>query len=613
MKSKPQSRKVSRDIPVELRLPKDYPWKVLASVKDDLREYLDESSIEKIETIIRNRDVSGLGILKDIWGLQCITHQAGPEFQLQKAQYQIAALLSKYDFTGDSKAKELRAIEKFLAAEDQCRSFNLEGWKELVSSTVGWKVEAFTYAKAFLQKLLGVTLPESSQLGEWSRHGPGATLDTERGKVSSYHKYEKWPYQCTGAALVLAKIAIRSDERWLGALEDSYRERFNIPKHAILNRKVFWETVLQIVDCDQIAFVPKNAEIFRTITIGPTLNIYLQLGVDGFIRRRLKRWGVDLDSQEKNQRLARIGSLGGIDPFVTLDLKSASDTISLKICELLLPDEWYSFLLKLRTPKASHGEDVYILQKMSAMGNGFTFVLESAIFTSLIYGVTMVTRGAFDQREFSVFGDDLIVRQSLSSRLITLLLDCGFKLNSEKSFTSGYIRESCGTDWVKGKPVRPVFLSTQPSNVAELFVDINRIQRMFDLRWGLRESKTVKMMVKWIPENARDCVGPISDTEFDSHLHCFTPCKRARGGKWEYKVIRLRGCDCAANSFLVRRLMHDLRDGPVPVIYGSRATGKGSRFTVQFRNKFTVGKRNSAAYEWPSEYAESYPPLLLRT
>lgn len=592
-----------------LHLPQSYPWKVAQALLVDLRQYLSEESVTKLEGILRRRDLDQLMALKQEWGLLSITTSCGPCFAESKAKYQLAALLSRFQFSTNRKTQEANAFKKFIDAEAVCSSFNRCGWKELVDTDEEWKATAVFYARAFLQKVLGFALPSAGDLCEWSRHGPGATLDTEQGKVSSYNKYGKWPYECTSAVFGLAKIAIRSDARWLGALEDDYRERFNIPKHFLLDRKVFWRNVLKIVDGDRICFVPKNAETFRTITIGPTMNLYLQLGVDGFIRRRLKRWGVDLDDQSKNQRLARIGSRGGINPFVTLDLKAASDTVSLKICEILLPDEWNSYLLKLRSPCATYDGTTYWLSKMSAMGNGFTFVLESVIFTALIYGVMIAINGRFDREEFSVFGDDLIVRQDISPYLIRLLSSCGFALNHDKSFFEGEVRESCGTDWVKGIPVRPVFLEDTPTNVMELFGARNRIQRSLSLRWGLEESFTVKMLDKWVPEFFRTHIGPMSDTEFDSHLHSGIPPGKRKHGVWEYRRAVYRPKLQSARSFLFRRLMHDLRPAQPLLSYKERRklAGTGSRFTVHLRNGETVGTTRSAAWKWQSEYTEQMP------
>jgi hypothetical protein len=345
------------------------------------------------------------------------------------------------------------------------------------------------------------------------------------------------------------------------------------------------------------------------------MNIFLQLGVDGFVRRRLKRWGVDLDDQSKNQQLARIGSCGGEDPFVTIDLRGASDTVSLAVCEYYLPDEWNSYLLQLRSPCASLDGTTYWLQKMSAMGNGFTFVLESALFTALIYGVMKATSGYFDRDAFAVYGDDLIVRQSIAKRLIELLTMSGFAVNVEKTFLEGPVRESCGTDWFEGKPVRPVFLDNAPNNVIELFSARNRIKRSLELRWGLEESKTVELFDKWVPEIYQDHIGPYSDTEFGSHLHgsCRgqkTPLHGMWKQWWEYKrVLYSPRVYRRARSFLFRRLMHDLR--PAPLRQKWEEDSAGSRFTVRLRtSKRPVGTQCSRAFVWPVKYTETLPGLI---
>lgn len=618
MKVKVKSVKRNRVKPGTVHLPKAYPWKVLQSLTIDLSQFLTAEDISELSNVIRHRDIDQLMSLQRRWGLQCINTPGDAEFSTNKARYQLAALLKKFQFPANRETQTLNAFQKFLDAEAQCRAFNREGWTALAGCTETWKTTAITYAKGFLQQLLGVTLPSSEELTEWSRHGPGATLDTNEGAVSAYDKFADWPYQCTSAVYGLAKIAIRNDARWLGALEDDYREVFGIPKHQLLDRKRFWRTVLQIVPGDRICFVPKNAETFRTITIGPTMNIFLQLGVDGYIRRRLKRWGVDLDNQSKNQRLARLGSIGGEDPFVTIDLKGASDTVSLKVCEFYLPDEWNSYLLTLRSPCADYMGTTYWLSKMSAMGNGFTFVLESAIFAAIIYGCMMATNGHFDREDMAVFGDDLVVRHSLSARVIELLTLSGFTVNEDKSFLEGPVRESCGTDWFEGRPIRPVFLENTPTDVAELFSDINRLKRSLALRWGIEESETLKLMSKWIPEEYRDHIGPLSDEVFDSHLHSASPLpgSKVNIGVWEYKRLVYRPQRNCAKLFHFRKLMHDLREAqPTPSYLGKgvrKLVGSGSRFAVHRRNAETVATQCSLAYNWQDEYAEALPDLHAR-
>lgn len=614
MKNNSKSKKDQKQESILLRrLPRDYPWKVLGWLAEDLSQYLSVTEQEKIDRIIRLRDFDGLLALPEEWGLQSMSSTVGTRLE-RAARYQLASLLKKFRFATNREARVEAAIIKFIAGEAKCADFNREGYRQLSVAAESWMVNVFTYARSFMEKLLGYEVPSLDVMTDRSRHGPGATLDTKCGLISSYFKYSKWPYQCTKAVRGMARQYIEADERWLGALEDDYRTRFNIPKHAILDRQRFWLDVFEVVDGNRIAFVPKDARVERSIAIEPTMNLFLQLGVDGYIRRRLKRWGVDLDDQTKNQRLAFLGSCNMVDPYVTIDLANASNTISLKLCELLLPEEWYNLLMRLRSPQGTLADETIKYEMISSMGNGFTFALESALFTSIIYGVARETKGVVDPKEWAVFGDDLIVRQSLSERLITALTNCGFEINVSKSYLTGFVRESCGTDWFRGHPVRPVFLEDTPKEVDELFCDVNRLKRILEVRWGVEESKSESGLTRWIPEKYRDIKGPYSDEDFDSYIHVASPQVPYRRCMYKYKrlvrqPVGVKGC----NSLLFRKLMHDLR--PLPPrnhwekspYTGGKLTGCGGRFSVYRRGAFTLSQNYSVSSYWRSEYTEYRP------
>jgi len=591
------------------RLPGDYPWKVLGWLSEDLRQYVGEESYLKIKAIVRARNSDALQSLADEWGLQSIPHCQDVDFMKIQSQYQLAALLKNFRFPGDKAAQRQAALDKFWAGEKMCAEYNQGGYTSLSVASEAWMVNVFTYIQSFMQKLLGFELPDLDSLTERSRHGPGATTGTESGQVSSYFKFENWPYHCTVRAARMARSVIENDERWLGALEDDYRRRKNIPMWYILDRKKFWADVIEIVDGNRIAFVPKNARTERSIAIEPTLNLYLQLGVDGFIRRRLKRWGVDLDHQTKNQELARLGSLGGDDPFVTMDLANASGTIALKLCNLALPQDWYDLLYDLRSPQGLLDNSSFYYQMMSSMGNGFTFALESALFTAVIYAVMKERLGRFDPNEFAVYGDDIVVRQSIAPFVVEALTSCGFSINTEKSFLSGPVRESCGTDWYQGRPIRPVFLDEMPKAVDELFCDINRLKRILSLRFHVEDGKVVSMLGNWIPEEFKSLTGPYSDEDFSSYIHHFKPKPGLNYLQCMYKFQRIvrRPERAKGNKLLFRKLMHDLHPKPLPRSKWERKDrleGSGSRFTVTLRNRFTLSRTISAVSNWQSEYTE---------
>jgi hypothetical protein len=631
--SKGKKRKANLTELAKLRLPKDYPWKVLSALCMDLAVFTGEDDALLLKQIIRDRDFDSLKILSEMWGLQSFSMRSADDIEhisVIRAKYQIAALLKKFCFDTDKDMREATATQKFRDAEAACSAYNQSGYKALCWGETENDARVFTYAHAFLSKLLGNRAVSKDIVTRWSRHGPGSNLDTCLGQSSMFYKHGNWPYSCTQKAIPYARFSIATDKRWLGYLEDSYRTRFNIPKHRILDIEVFWSKVLKVVAGNRITFVPKNAQTERSIAIEPAMNLMLQLGVDGFIRKRLKRWDIDLDSQEKNQVLAYRGSTDhGDDSYITLDLAAASDSISLKLCEMLLPPAWYSYLCNLRSPKGRLKQEVFEYNKISSMGNGFTFALESAIFASLCYGAIKVSRGKCNFRtDLCIFGDDIIVKKRDASRVIRALNNAGFQLNTEKSFMDGPVRESCGADWILGKPVRPVFLDYTPTDVMELLVDLNRLKRILRLRWGIEKSKTESLLKKWIPERFRGIIGPASNEEFDSYVHSTVP--RGKYTSCMYKHPRLfrKPVRINAKDFLQRKLMHDLRGSSVggptsnfmmqpnrpswmkKVEYGGsrkKINASGSRFTVYKSYSYTVCKTYSSSSNWASNYAEVGP------
>lgn len=615
MKNKNQKRKVH--IPVELLgicLPRDYPWKVLDNLVEDLSYLFTDSDLKRIRGVIRNRDFTAYLSLSEEWDAQC-KHSRETSIAETRAKFQVTNLLKKFRFSSDAKVRRSSAIEKFLEAEQACGAFNKSGLSFVHICTESIEQSnVITHARRFLSLLLGEGLPHPEELTLWSRHGPGANLDTQYGQTSQYFKYSDWPYSCTRDALQEARCVIQNDERWLGALEDDYRHRYNIPKYAILDQELFWSTVITIVPGNRICFVPKNALIDRSIAIEPSLNLFLQLGVDGFLRRRLKRWGIDLNSQQKNQELARLGSLNWEDPecFCTLDLASASDTISLKCCASLLPQEWYNYLLRIRSPLGVLDEDIIVYDKISSMGNGFTFALETAIFTSIVYGAMMESQGFFDQAKVAVYGDDIIVPKPLFSSVVESLNQCGFKINEKKSFNEGPFRESCGADWFKGLPVRAVYLDSQPLTVKGLWTDLNRLRRILSLRWMIEDSKTESYIAHFIPPSFRSYIGPISDEDFDSYRHSHIPNGMYDNCLWKFKRLVVTLEPQRGNKFLFRKLMHDLRGQPQPLSIHTRSlvwrdgklTGGGSRFTITRNDRVIVSASYSVADIWRTKYTE---------
>jgi hypothetical protein len=222
--------------------------------------------------------------------------------------------------------------------------------------------------------------------------------------------------------------------------------------------------------------VPKNAKTDRCIAAEPTGNGFLQQGVGRFMRKRLAKFGVDLDDQSRNQTLAARAARDGL---ATLDLKAASDTISRELVYSLLPLDWAFFLDDLRS-KSSRVDGEWIpLEKFSSMGNAFTFELETLIFWSFCVSVQEELGSPGD---IAVYGDDLIVPSQMAHYLIDVLQKCGFDTNPEKSFLDGPFRESCGKHYFNGFDVTPVYQKRVVNSLPELIRLANRL-----VRYSMRE------------------------------------------------------------------------------------------------------------------------------
>jgi hypothetical protein len=185
------------------------------------------------------------------------------------------------------------------------------------------------------------------------------------------------------------------------------------------------------------------------------------------------RYGLNLNTQERNQELARYASI--TDELATVDFSSASDTISYELVRELLPPDWFHLLCIFRSDVGSYGEDRFHWQKFSSMGNVFTFELETLIFHAL---ALVVTREAgLNEYWVNTFGDDVILPGIVAQPYLDLCTLLGFTANTEKTFVSGHFRESCGSYWYDGLDIKPIHLKEGFPNVEALYKLANSVRR----------------------------------------------------------------------------------------------------------------------------------------
>ena len=208
------------------------------------------------------------------------------------------------------------------------------------------------------------------------------------------------------------------------------------------------------VERNVITLVPKNWLTHRTIAKEPTHSLPFQLVLDSWLKRRLRKWGIDLSSQAKNQEFARVGSIDG--SIATVDLEMASDTLSFNAVALLLPYDWFELFNSFRSASFSAPWGTGSYAKFSSMGNGYTFTLETLIFAAACRAV--------GSRQYAVYGDDIALESHLVSKLVKLLNFLGFRVNDAKSFSNpqSRFRESCGCDYYKGHLITPFYLRECP-------------------------------------------------------------------------------------------------------------------------------------------------------
>jgi hypothetical protein len=342
--------------------------------------------------------------------------------------YQATKLLSKSKWLPTGIDKREVARRKFVEAEEQCRCTNdyWRAYRRMEFKFLPDYERVFHSARRKIGKVLGDRL---YQWTEFCDFGPGADGSTVRGMTSAYNKLTN-PGSVTGGAYpyldVFASIT-RLGRIFVGDLSTG---RLNV----------------SIARGNKVTFVPKNAKTDRPIAVEPRWNIFMQKGLGRYLRYRLRTVGVNLDYQGLNQSFAILGSRTG--EYATIDLASASDTVSMEVVRAMLPEPWLTIFEALRSPSYRLDGEWKVYEKWSSMGNGYTFELESLLFWALCSSV---------DEDISVYGDDLIVPTKSYETIVRVLEVCGFSVNTDKSFSRGPFRESCGTDAYDGDTVTPIY------------------------------------------------------------------------------------------------------------------------------------------------------------
>jgi len=266
----------------------------------------------------------------------------------------------------------------------------------------------------------------------------------------------------------------------------------------------------RMVAGNRLFFVPKTAEISRTCCTEALVNMLIQKSLGAFLEVCLaKSFGIRLKTQpDFNRELARLGSVDG--SFGTIDLQSASDSISWALVQRICPGNLLGFFRHARSERTilPDGSEC-VLNMISTMGNGFTFPLQTVIFSCAVRAVYQMMNldSHCPRTQFGVFGDDIIVKKEAYAFLCRALSKLGFKVNDDKSFNTGAFRESCGYDWYNGDFVRGVYIR-KLETVSDVYSAINRLNRWSALA-GVRLPKTVGYLRRSLK---RELLIPVSES-----------------------------------------------------------------------------------------------------
>lgn len=507
--------------------------KIVAVVVRDHQHEFPEFS--KALVFIRAKDIRGLVNWAD-----SLVEQKYSTARKHFLANQLAAIIRKYPFPKDLNPfdPDQEAREKFLSSEEKCSQTN-KRFDDFWSKTSFHLREVHSMAR-FIESTIGSS-PDYYRVWNNCDFGPGASIGIH-GNATNILRKISGCWSVSPSALQFAVAALKYNFQIFEGFCPKGNGGLLCFDHEHVERRI--RERLTIVNHNKIAFVPKTVKTSRSIAVEPLLNGFVQKGVDVVLRNNLKRIGIDLTDQSLNARYARRGSLSNaVDPFVTIDLSSASDSISIGLCRTVLPPDWYYLLDSLRSKNFIDKGDLVPYNKFCSMGNGFCFPLETLLFTSMCAAVGCGRPGV----DFLVYGDDIIVRQSHSARLISLLSFCGFEVNARKTFLEGPFRESCGADWFDGEDVRPYILDHPLDSLQEMFKFLNLTKRNSFVSEFFSGARS--LVKGWIPRDVYlsrpISYGPVDGSflvEFDEFLTNPYATYNRKTGTWTWYELITHPC-----------------------------------------------------------------------
>jgi hypothetical protein len=290
------------------------------------------------------------------------------------------------------------------------------------------------------------------------RHGTGSVATGEKGREKSNFS------------------RLYSSIEQLYPFTDYYQYNWS---HTVDSLDTIQKLELHPEPCARIVLVPKDSRGPRIISMEPLEVQWIQQGIMRKLypwleNHRLCRRVLNLTDQTINQDLARESSFDDLtresqsfEDLCTLDMKEASDRVSLVLVEALLSaTSLYPSLLATRSQltELPNGRQIR-MKKFAPMGSALCFPIEALVFWSICSAVLHTDyyksySGPLRNWAgvLSVFGDDLVVPLRLHNQIVAALENYSLLVNKDKCCFSSVarFRESCGVDVIRGHDVTPV-------------------------------------------------------------------------------------------------------------------------------------------------------------
>jgi len=375
-------------------------------------------------------------------------------------------------------------IEPSVSVDEEIQSFIQRTSRRVVITT---RNDILSNARRLLREVLcdeaQTTSPAEDSdlhpaLEQWiavpfGAHGPGAVSQGEQGK-------EKWCFDAIAGINSEVYEYLPSDFRTaIEACEDV----------RLANQLRYYNS--EVSRFSRLAIVPKDFRGHRLICIEPK---ELQFAQQGLMRvlydivhgHFLTRRSIDFRHQHLSSRLAK--SL----TFATIDLKDASDLLSIELGRTLLPRRFFKLVTRYRSSKVDVDGNAQLVRCLATMGNALCFPLETLIFWAISLGAMLAHDGiktgkpGFLQKaaryRLRVFGDDIIVPASHAGTVIKALENSGLVVNQAKTCVDGLAREACGSWYYNQDDVRVIRFKTSRSIRPESWIgfleDLNSLRDM---------------------------------------------------------------------------------------------------------------------------------------